>query len=88
MANSHILVLAFFIALSFSGIDVALGARRLLQGTSPEFPNLPPFRGFQFPPYNGPYPEYRLPAIPGNVPPGFPSFPFFSPPPALPNNTP
>ncbi|XVE49499.1 hypothetical protein DITRI_Ditri01bG0087300 [Diplodiscus trichospermus] len=93
MANSRLLVLAFFIALSFSGMDVAQGAaRRLLQTTPSIFPNLPPFRGFPFPPFNGPYPEYRLPPFPAipNVPPadGFPSFPFFSAPPALPNTSP
>ncbi|XVE66593.1 hypothetical protein DITRI_Ditri08aG0090900 [Diplodiscus trichospermus] len=85
MANSRLLVLAFFIALSFSGMDVAQGtARRLLQTTTPSiFPNLPPFPGFPFPPFNG------FPSIP-NTPsaPGFPSFPFLSVPPALPNTTP
>ncbi|XVE93193.1 hypothetical protein REPUB_Repub01dG0169100 [Reevesia pubescens] len=75
-------------------MDVAQGAaRRLLQTTPPIFPNLPPFRGFPFPPFNGTYPEYRLPPIPAfpNVPaaPGFPStFPFSFVPPALPNPTP
>ncbi|XVF44835.1 hypothetical protein PTKIN_Ptkin02bG0155800 [Pterospermum kingtungense] len=94
MANYRLLVLAFFIALlSFSCMDVAQGTgRRLLQTTPSTFPNLPPFRGFSFPPYTGPYPEYRLSPFPPiqNVPfaPGFPSFPFFSVPPTLPNKTP
>ena len=93
MANFRLLVLAIFIALSFSGKNVAqVEARRLLQTTPPIFPNLPPFRGFPFPPFNGPYPEYRLPPFPAisNLPPapGFPSFPFLSTPPALPNTTP
>ncbi|XVF01520.1 hypothetical protein REPUB_Repub04eG0095900 [Reevesia pubescens] len=92
MANSRLLVLAFFVALSFSGMDVAQGAaRRLLQTTPPIFPNLPPFRGFSFPPYNGPFPEYRLPPFPANAnlppAPGLPSFPFLSPP-AFPNPNP
>ncbi|MBA0619750.1 hypothetical protein Godav_005557 [Gossypium davidsonii] len=84
MANSaRLLVLPFFIALSLSCMNVAQGAgtaRRLLQATTttpPIFPNLPPFRGFQFPPYSGPFPEYRLPPFPGisNVPPSAPGFP-------------
>ncbi|XP_039036836.1 prophenin and tritrpticin precursor-like [Hibiscus syriacus] len=102
MANSHrLLILAIFIALSmsFSAMDVAQ-ARRLLQAVTttapPVFPNVPPgpFRGFPFPPFNGPYPEYRLPPFPGisNVPPsapGFPgSFPIFPAPPTFPNPSP
>ncbi|XVF67267.1 hypothetical protein PTKIN_Ptkin10aG0106800 [Pterospermum kingtungense] len=96
MANFRVLVLAFFVALSFSGMHVAQGAARsLLQITTPPapmFPNFPPLRGFSFPPLNGPYPGYRLPPFPSisNVPaaPGFPSFPLFSAPPAIPNPIP
>lgn len=100
MANSRVLVLAFFVVLTFAGMGVGVAqagaARRLLQTTVPQapiFPNLPPFRGFSFPPLNGsPYPEYRMPPFPAisNVPPapGFPSFPFFSAPPAVPNPIP
>ncbi|KAL4273208.1 hypothetical protein GQ457_13G030340 [Hibiscus cannabinus] len=99
MADSrHLLVLAFFIALSMS-FSAACG-RRLLQTatttTPPIFPNVPPgpFRGFPFPPFNGPYPEYRLPPFPDipNFPPsapGFPgTFPIFPAPPTFPNPTP
>ncbi|XP_038995980.1 proline-rich protein 13-like [Hibiscus syriacus] len=96
MANSRsLLVSALFIALSlsFSAMDVAQ-ARRLLQTvtttTPPVFPNVPPgpFRGFPFLPFNGPYPEYRLPPFPGSAP-GFPgSFPIFPAPPTFPNPSP
>ncbi|KAJ4716825.1 putative Lipid binding protein [Melia azedarach] len=90
MAASNFITLAFFITLSFSSMDVTLGAaRRLLQTPS----NLPTIPGVELPPFlTTPilppiteYPEYRLPPfattpLGPDTPTGFPTVPFFAPP--------
>ncbi|KAJ0088121.1 hypothetical protein Patl1_32724 [Pistacia atlantica] len=86
MANSHFITLAFLITLSFSSINGALGARRLLQNPAPD-PFVPNIPGLNFPPLpDTGYPEVRLPPLPTNDIPAvpidpttFPSIPFFSP---------
>ncbi|KAB1211062.1 hypothetical protein CJ030_MR6G018048 [Morella rubra] len=98
MASPRVFVFAaFFIALSFFSIDVALATRKLLATTLPAFPDVQfptlPLGGFDIP--NLPeYPEYRLPPpiisfpdIPvdgGNI----PAFPIFSPPAPISTSTP
>ncbi|GLT26099.1 hypothetical protein SLA2020_011860 [Shorea laevis] len=60
MATRCLIVLAF-VTLSFSSVDVALGARHLLQAI-PDFPSVPSVPGLSFPPFNS-YPEVRLPPL-------------------------
>ncbi|KAI4299140.1 hypothetical protein L6164_032628 [Bauhinia variegata] len=80
MASTRLVLLALFIAFSFSSIVKVHANRKLLAPSLPDLGNIP---GLNFPvPPITEWPEYRLPPPIFRVPniPSFPTNPFFSPP--------
>ncbi|KAJ7946197.1 proline-rich protein 1-like [Quillaja saponaria] len=78
MASYNSFILAFFIALSFSNMDISIAARSLLQTTQPAVPNLP----VKYLPIPTSLPLPTLPIL-GNIVPPLPPIPSL-PVPALP----
>ncbi|AES63507.1 hypothetical protein MtrunA17_Chr2g0279541 [Medicago truncatula] len=91
MASYNSFILAIFIAISFSNMDITLAARNLLQTTNPTTPTLPkptllpplPTIPAALPkPTQPSIPQFTLPPLPNTLP---TIFPFFSPPPSKTN---
>ncbi|KAJ1396528.1 RNA-binding protein 12 [Sesbania bispinosa] len=89
MASHNCFILAFFIAISLSSMDIGLAARHLMQ-TAPTLPqpqgNFPPLPTIPIPSLPT-IPQVTLPPLPAisslpNIPTNMPSIPFLSPPPS------